>query len=59
MIAQVACPNCGRIDINHTETLNIEEGMMGEDLVTFRCCICGEEATSTVTTRFDGEHYTE
>lgn len=48
MSAQVHCPNCGWVDLRDTETMNIEEGMQGEDIVTCRCRECGEEFRSTV-----------
>jgi hypothetical protein len=46
-IMQVRCPKCGLVDVDTVKCLNIEEGMQGEDIVTFECS-CGTEAESAV-----------
>lgn len=36
----VRCHNCGHIDEDKVEFLNIEEGMLGEDILSFICPHC-------------------
>jgi len=37
---KVNCDECGHINEEDTEFIDIEEGMMGEDILTFKCPIC-------------------
>lgn len=41
----VYCPKCGWINETETEFLNVEEGLQGEDRLTFKCK-CGDVCTS-------------
>ncbi len=46
-IIQVVCTNCKEwMDEKEVEIENIEEGMMGEDIVTFTCPYCKTEVQS-------------
>jgi uncharacterized Zn finger protein len=38
---RVRCSECGDIDERDVEILNVEEGMQGEDVLTFVCPNCG------------------
>jgi len=44
---QVYCSHCKMwINEDTTEFVNIEEGMQGEDKLTFKCPDCGQTSTS-------------
>lgn len=46
---EVICScNHERVDTEGVEFLNIEEGLAGEDRLTFVCPFCGEDHTSVV-----------
>lgn len=46
---EVICScNHDRVSTDAIEFLNIEEGMRGEDIVTFICPFCGDEHKSVV-----------
>jgi len=46
-VIKVRCKTCNEwIDETKVEFINIEEGMMGEDRLTFRCPTCKETSTS-------------
>lgn len=42
------CKNCGKVPVDDTEFVNIEEDYMGRDSYTFICNECGEKSTSNV-----------
>lgn len=39
---QVRCSECGWIDEDRTEFINIEEDFQGADILTFKCPKCGK-----------------
>lgn len=44
---QVYCKHCKMwVNEDTVETLDISEGMQGEDLLTFKCSDCGQTSTS-------------
>ena len=44
----VYCDNCGRIPVDDTDFVNIEEDCMGRDLYKFICKKCGKQGKSNV-----------
>jgi hypothetical protein len=46
----VRCVNCGDVDESTVEVLDISEGLMGEDILTFKCG-CGKRQSSKRFTR--------
>lgn len=57
MIAQVYCPRCAhQVDVRDVDLLNVEEGLMGEDVATFTCS-CGYNTASYVTMRHEDDWY--
>jgi hypothetical protein len=46
---QVHCDNCEKwINVDTTEFENIEEGLYGQDVMTFICPICKKKSKSDV-----------
>jgi RNase P subunit RPR2 len=44
----VICSNCGRVYEEDTKFINIEENILGEDVLTFICNKCGKKGESIV-----------
>lgn len=44
---QVRCKKCDWLDEDDVEFVNIEEGMIGEDILTFICPHCKTKQKST------------